>query len=99
MKSCETTFRSAGGRADDPWSSPRACDTSGRRMRGSALSVDSSRREQRAGFALFLAVTAFWTLWCTLGLVAWDDMPAAVSPADVGSVIAAIPSALSVVVT
>ncbi len=63
------------------------------------LAIDASKRERRAGFALFFLVTALWALWCSLGLTTWDDIPAVVSPADVGGVIAVIPSALSVIAT
>ena len=61
--------------------------------------VDASKLEQRAGFALFYLVTALWALWCSLGLATWVDIPAVVSPADVGGVIAVIPSALTVIAT
>ena len=62
-------------------------------------SAKPSRHEQVAGVALFLAVTVAWTLWITLP--DWDtDSPAGLTnPFDLGGIIAAVPSAVSVIVT
>jgi hypothetical protein len=63
-------------------------------------SVKPSRREQVAGIALFLVVSGLWTLWLAL-VVAYSDVYPSWSlthPLGVGGLIAAVPSAASVVV-
>jgi hypothetical protein len=62
-------------------------------------SVRPSRRQEVAGIALFLVVTVAWNLW--LALPDWDAHLSArlMSPFDLGGLLAAVPSALSVVAT
>lgn len=62
-------------------------------------SAKPSRHEQVAGVALFLAVTLAWTLW--IALPDWDtDAPGGlINPFDLGGLIAAVPSAASIIVT
>jgi hypothetical protein len=62
-------------------------------------SVRPSGREEVAGIALFLAVTVGWTLWLAVPDWDWDASAGLTNPFDLGGLIAAIPSALSVVVT
>lgn len=61
--------------------------------------IKPSRLEQAAGVTLFLVVTACWTLWWALSLASGDASSGLASPADTGGMIAAVPSAMSVVVT
>jgi hypothetical protein len=62
-------------------------------------SVKASRRAEVAGVALFLAVTVGWTLWIAIPDWDWDAPAGLTNPFDLGGLIAAIPSALSVVAT
>jgi hypothetical protein len=62
-------------------------------------SVKPSRREQVAGITLFLAVTVGWTLWIGVLEWDWDSSGGLTNPFALGGLIAALPSALSVVVT
>jgi hypothetical protein len=62
-------------------------------------SVEPSRREEVAGIALFLAVTVAWLLWIAIPDWDWDAPAGLTNPFDLGGLIAAVPSALSVVVT
>jgi hypothetical protein len=62
-------------------------------------SVKPSRRQEVAGIALFLAVTVGWTLWIAIPDWDWDAPAGLTNPFDLGGLIAAVPSALSVVVT
>ncbi len=58
----------------------------------------SYTREQRAGFALFFAVTGLWTLWSALALT-WESGPTALNPWGAVGVVVGVLSAVSVVLT
>jgi hypothetical protein len=64
-------------------------------------SISPSRRERIAAITLFVVVSILWTVWWAFDLTYGEDHAIhwAASPSDVGGLLAAVPSALTVVLT